>query len=81
MELVISFTCYSSHTMNDDADETAEVDGDSDECGNGGGKTTKGKRTKEKKTKKKVQVEQSMLLVDIPSEGGEETGSDSSVEY
>ena len=37
---------------------------------------TKGKRTKEKKTKKKVQVEQSMLLVDIPSEGGEETGSD-----
>ena len=78
MELVISFTCYSSHTMNDDADETAEVDGDSDECGNGGGKTTK--REKNRK-KKKVQVGQSMLLVDIPSEGGEETGSDSSVEY
>ena len=79
MELVISFTCYSSHTMNDDADETAEVDGDSDECGNGGGKTWT-KREKNRK-KKKVQVGQSMLLVDIPSEGGEETGSDSSVEY
>ena len=54
--------------------------GDGGEGSNDGSKTKKKKKRKKKKKKKKVQVEQPELLVDVPSEGGEETGSDCSVD-